>query len=73
MKADATRRLLSMDLGDTYERTELDAWGNRAALDRPVTSASIPELFAEQVARHPSAVAASCDGSHVSYRGLDED
>ncbi|MEC4841545.1 amino acid adenylation domain-containing protein [Mycobacteroides chelonae] len=72
MKADATRRLLSMDLGDTYERTELDAWGNRAALDRPVTSASIPELFAEQVARHPSAVAASCDGSHVSYRGLDE-
>ena len=72
MKADATRRLLSMDLGDTYERTELDAWGNRAALDRPVPSASIPELFAEQVARHPSAVAASCDGSHVSYRGLDE-
>ncbi|TDZ78580.1 Linear gramicidin synthase subunit D [Mycobacteroides salmoniphilum] len=72
MKADASRRLLSMDLGDTDERTELEVWGNRTALDQPVASVSIPALFAEQVARHPGAVAASFDGSHVSYRGLDE-
>ncbi|WP_458309156.1 AMP-binding protein, partial [Mycobacteroides abscessus] len=33
---------------------------------------SIPELFAEQVVRDPGAVAVSCGGRSVSYRGLDE-
>ncbi|SHT30320.1 Probable non-ribosomal peptide synthetase PstA [Mycobacteroides abscessus subsp. abscessus] len=50
MKADATRRLLSMDLGDDDERAEWEEWGNRAALERSAPSLSIPELFAEQVA-----------------------
>lgn len=53
MKADATRRLLSMDLGDDDERAEWEEWGNRAALERSAPSLSIPELFAEQVVRDP--------------------
>ncbi|MDM2671103.1 AMP-binding protein, partial [Mycobacteroides abscessus] len=72
MKADATRRLLSMDLGDDDERAEWEEWGNRAALERSAPSLSIPELFAEQVVRDPGAVAVSCGGRSVSYRGLDE-
>ncbi|MGX9216571.1 non-ribosomal peptide synthetase [Mycobacteroides abscessus subsp. abscessus] len=72
MKADATRRLLSMDLDDDDERAEWEEWGNRAALERSAPSLSIPELFAEQVVRDPGAVAVSCGGRSVSYRGLDE-
>ncbi len=72
MTADANRRLLSMDLDDDDELEELDEWGNRAALDVPVAaSASIPELFAEQVARRPEAVAVSFGGSHTTYGDLD--
>ncbi|OHU21387.1 non-ribosomal peptide synthetase [Mycobacteroides franklinii] len=72
MKADATRRLLSMDLGDIDERAEWEEWGNRATLTLSTTSVSIPELFAEQVIRDPGAVAVSCGDSAVTYRGLDE-
>ncbi|TDZ44360.1 Gramicidin S synthase 2 [Mycobacteroides franklinii] len=72
MKADATRRLLSMDLGDIDEGAEWEEWGNRATLALPTTSVSIPELFAEQVVRDPEAVAVSFGDSAVTYRGLDE-
>ncbi|MBA0046597.1 non-ribosomal peptide synthetase [Mycobacteroides sp. LB1] len=72
MTADVTRRLVSMDLGNTDEHTELDVWGNRAALDRPVTSVSIPELFGAQVAREPGAVAIGFGDSSMTYRELDE-
>ncbi|KHO17501.1 peptide synthetase, partial [Mycolicibacterium setense] len=72
MTADANRRLLSMDLDDDDELEELDEWGNRAALSVAVpVSVSIPELFAEQVARDPGAVAVSFDGSHLTYGDLD--
>ncbi|MUM19285.1 amino acid adenylation domain-containing protein [Mycobacterium sp. CBMA271] len=72
MTADVTRRLLSMELGDSAERTEVDEWGNRAALSEPVISVSIPVLFAEQVALVPETTAVSCGDSSLSYLELDE-
>ncbi|MCV7304430.1 AMP-binding protein [Mycobacteroides immunogenum] len=60
-----------MDLGDD-DRAEWEEWGNRAALDLPATSVSIPELFGRWVVRDPGAVAVSCGGRAVTYRGLDE-
>ncbi|WKG06382.1 non-ribosomal peptide synthetase [Mycolicibacterium sp. HK-90] len=72
MTAEANRRLLSMDLDDDDDLEELDEWGNRAALNGAVpVSPSIPELFAEQVARDPGAVAVSFAGSHITYGDLD--
>ncbi|WP_396915654.1 amino acid adenylation domain-containing protein [Mycolicibacterium sp.] len=73
MVADPARRLASIDLLDAAEHDRLDAWGNRAVLDRPVThTPSIPAAFADQVARDPQAVALSCDGRSWTYRELDE-
>ncbi|WAC90406.1 amino acid adenylation domain-containing protein [Mycobacterium sp. Aquia_213] len=72
MVGDPSRRLSSVDLLDTAERDRLDVLGNRAVLSRPVTGASIPELFAAQVLRTPDAVAISCAGHTMTYRELDE-
>jgi amino acid adenylation domain-containing protein/non-ribosomal peptide synthase protein (TIGR01720 family) len=73
MTASPTNRLSSMDLLDETEQTRLDGWGNRAVLTRPsTTSASIPDLFAEQVANAPEAVALAC-GEHLwTYGELDD-
>ncbi|WP_371514923.1 amino acid adenylation domain-containing protein, partial [Mycobacterium sp. 1164966.3] len=75
MTADTSRRLLSIDLLDDDEHAGLDEWGNLAALNQPApasASASIPELFAAQVARTPEAVALACAGRSLTYRELDE-
>ena len=73
MAADHTRRLSSIDLFDADEHARLNGWGNRAVLTRPaVASASIPELFEAQVARTPEAMALTCEGRSMTYRGLDE-
>ncbi|WP_421841961.1 amino acid adenylation domain-containing protein [Mycobacterium sp.] len=73
MSVDPTRRLLSLDVLDEVEHAQLDQWGNRAVLARPVTSAvSVPVLFAAQVGRAPEAVAVSFEGASVTYRELDE-
>ncbi|WP_375489176.1 condensation domain-containing protein, partial [uncultured Mycobacterium sp.] len=73
MTTDPGRRLSSMDVLDAGEHARLDAWGNRAVLSAPVTEAvSIPDIFAAQVARDPSAVAVSCGESWWTYRELDE-
>ena len=63
MTADSCRRLSSMDVLDGGEHDRLDEWGNRAVLTAPVGgTASIPALFAAQVARAPDAVALTCRG-----------
>ncbi|CRZ14438.1 non-ribosomal peptide synthetase PstA [Mycolicibacterium neworleansense] len=75
MTADADRRLSSIDLLDAVEHAQLDALGNRAALDAALPSPdqiSVPGLFAAWVARDPEAVAVTFDGRHLTYRGLDE-
>ena len=73
MAADPGQRLSAMDVLDADERARLDGWANRAALTRPAsTSASIPALFAAQVARAPESVALSFGGRGMTYRELDE-
>ena len=72
MTADPARRLSSMDVLDEAEHARLDEIGNRAVLTRPTTAASVPVLFAAQVARAPEAVAVTFDGRSMTYRELDE-
>ncbi|WP_165612228.1 AMP-binding protein, partial [Mycolicibacterium setense] len=70
MTADPGRLLPAVDVRRPPD--ELDACGNRAALGVALpVSVSIPELFAEQVARDPGAVAVSFGDGSMSYRGLD--
>ena len=74
MSVDPKRRLLSIDLLDDDEHEQLDDWGNQAALTGSGPSAaSIPRLFAEQVARAPDAVALVCGERAWTYRELDEE
>ena len=72
MTADPTRELSSVSLLDDAERARLDEFGNLAALTRPPGGASIPELFAAQVARTPDSVALTYQGRSWSYAELDE-
>ncbi len=73
MTADAGRRLSSIDVLDEPEHARLAAWGNRRTLTAAVgASVSIAEVFAEQVARTPDAVAVRCEGRSLTYRELDE-
>ncbi|MCV7197241.1 non-ribosomal peptide synthetase [Mycobacterium angelicum] len=71
---DPGRRLSSVDLVHGAERAHLRKWGNQAAPS--VTSrsapASVPALFAAQVAATPEAVALVCEGQSLSYRQLDQ-
>ncbi|WP_165606434.1 AMP-binding protein, partial [Mycolicibacterium celeriflavum] len=73
MTADPERPLSSIDVLGAGERACLDGWGNQAALTRPASATgSIPELFAQQVARIPEADAVTFEGRSVTYRELDE-
>ncbi|RDH77783.1 amino acid adenylation domain-containing protein, partial [Mycolicibacterium moriokaense] len=73
MAADPTRRLSSMDALEAGEHDLVDEWANRAVLTRPVTApASIPEVFARQVARDPAADAVTFEGRSLSYGELDD-
>ncbi len=72
MIADPSRPLCSIALLDSAEAETLDGWSNRAALTEPVpASASIPAMFAAQVARNPGALALTCGGQSLTYRELD--
>ncbi|OBG17975.1 hypothetical protein A5765_05100 [Mycolicibacterium celeriflavum] len=72
MIVDPLRPLCSVDVLDGAERAHLDAVGNRTALTATLPAASIPGLFAEQVACSPEAVALTCQGRAMTYRELDE-
>ncbi|OMC42175.1 hypothetical protein A5744_17140 [Mycobacterium sp. IS-1264] len=71
MTTQPERPLSSVDLFDGTDHTRLDAWGNRAALTRPVSAVSVPELFSAQAARVPEAVALVCGDNSWTYRELD--
>ena len=48
-------------------------WGNRAVLTQPAPApASIPGLWAAQVARTPEAVAVTFEGTSMTYREVEE-
>ncbi|MGD1204787.1 amino acid adenylation domain-containing protein [Mycobacterium seoulense] len=73
MTADPDQRLSSVDVLDAGEHARLDEVGNRAVLTTPATApVSVPELFADHVARSPQAVAIRCGGRSLTYRELDE-
>ncbi|KPG20321.1 non-ribosomal peptide synthetase, partial [Mycobacteroides immunogenum] len=73
MTSDPSQRLSVIDLLDEAEHTQVDRWGNRAVLRRPVASGdSIPALFAAQVMRAPESVAISFNGCQLTYSELDE-
>ena len=72
MTAEPTRPLSAIDLLDEREHARLDGWGNHAALTRPPIPASIPVLFAAQVARTPEAVALTFAGRCMTYREVEE-
>nr|WP_324677958.1 non-ribosomal peptide synthetase [Mycobacterium sp. 663a-19] len=70
---DPARRLSSIHVLDDEQQAQLDRWGNRAVLTQPAPpAASIPALFAAQVARTPDAVAISCGERSWTYREVDE-
>ena len=73
MTADPGRRLSSMDLLDAGEHAGLDGWGNRAVLTQSAPMpASIPAVFAAQVARAPEAVAISDGELSWTYREVEQ-
>ncbi|MGV9799691.1 amino acid adenylation domain-containing protein, partial [Mycobacterium sp. NPDC003449] len=73
MIADPTRQLSSIDALGPAEHGRLGEWSNRAVLSGPAAApTSIPQRFAEQVARTPDALAVTFEGRSVSYRELDE-
>ncbi|OBK48731.1 hypothetical protein A5656_29400 [Mycobacterium gordonae] len=73
MTADPTRRLLTTDALDGHEHARLAQWGNREALSEiGFDAASIPELWADQVARTPEATAVCAGGDSMTYRELDD-
>ncbi|WP_231117943.1 AMP-binding protein, partial [Mycobacterium colombiense] len=71
MAADVGQSLSSIDVLDGAEHARVDAVGNRAVLTKPARAASIPVLFAEQVARVPQAVALRFGDTSMTYRELD--
>ncbi|MCC9312250.1 amino acid adenylation domain-containing protein, partial [Kitasatospora sp. RB6PN24] len=60
-----------IDLLTPEERHRLTA-GWRLPADEPASDATLPELFAAQAARTPSAIAVSLDGDELTYAELDE-
>src|SRR5262249_27129801 len=67
--ADPQRAIGRLDSLDADERrTLLETWNDTS---RAVPSATLPELFAAQVARTPEATAVVFEGVSLSYRELD--
>ncbi|OBI45459.1 hypothetical protein A5707_01825 [Mycobacterium kyorinense] len=72
MANDPARLLSSVDVLDADEHARMNEVGNRAALTANASpAASIPALFAAQVARAPEAVALVCGERSWTYRELD--
>ncbi|WP_425437473.1 amino acid adenylation domain-containing protein [Mycobacterium szulgai] len=72
MTGQPDRPLSRVDLLDKTERADLLEWGNLAALGQPRTDAkSVSQLFSDQVARTPNAVALACGDTSLTYLQLD--
>ncbi|WP_328489127.1 non-ribosomal peptide synthase/polyketide synthase [Streptomyces zaomyceticus] len=69
LSADPARPVGDVEVLDVVERERvLVGWNGEV---RDVRDVSLPELFAEQVARTPDAVAVVCDGRSLTYGELD--
>src|SRR6185312_2304962 len=67
---DSDRLVGELPLLTTMERDQLLVGWNDS--HQPVPAATLPELFAAQVARTPNAVALVVEGQHLSYQQLNE-
>ncbi len=67
--ADPGRRISEIPLLTAAEQAQLRDWGRATAWDLPV--ATLPDLFAAQVARTPDAVAVVLGDRSLTYAGLD--
>ncbi|MGH3857181.1 MAG: condensation domain-containing protein, partial [Pseudonocardiaceae bacterium] len=70
LTADPDARFRDIDILTEAQRSQLLVGWNDT--DRDVTPATLPELFAAQVARTPDFVAVVCGNAELSYRELDE-
>ncbi|ONI80244.1 hypothetical protein ALI22I_43490 [Saccharothrix sp. ALI-22-I] len=68
--ADPDRLLRDLRMLDDAERRQVLVEWNPTGRDYPV--ATLPRLFAEQVARTPDAVAVTCEGRSLTYAELDD-
>ncbi|MFF0171398.1 condensation domain-containing protein, partial [Streptomyces prasinus] len=66
---DLSRRVSAVEILDVAEERQLLSEWNDTAM--PVEAATVPGLFAAQVARTPDAVAVVCEGVELSYAELD--
>ncbi|MDT5026404.1 MAG: hypothetical protein QOE61_2830, partial [Micromonosporaceae bacterium] len=66
--AEPHRRLAELLWMSDAERRALVQWSGPAAA---LPTATLPELFAAQVARTPGAVAVTCEGASLTYADLD--
>lgn len=67
--ADPARRVCELPLLSAAERAQLLVQWNDTRRDYP-RDATVPELFEEQVARRPAAVAVEFGGARITYREL---
>ena len=65
---DPDRRVWELPLLTAAEQKQLNAW-NQTAVGYP--EAPFPELFQQQAAKIPGAIAVECDGRQFTYRELD--
>ncbi|KDO98264.1 gramicidin synthetase, partial [Mycobacterium avium subsp. hominissuis 3388] len=72
LTADPGRHLSSIEVLEDTEFARLDIFGNRAALGRSTTGASVPALFGAWAQRVPGAVAISSADRCWTYREVDE-
>src|SRR5207248_2435243 len=67
--SDPGRAIGGLDILDPAERHRiLREWNDTA---RPIPAATLPQLFAAQVARSPDAIAVVCEDAALSYGALD--
>ena len=73
MIEDPGRPLCTVNVLSAAEQERVEEWAHRDVLSLPMnTPASIPQRFADQVARTPEAPAVTFEGSSMSYRELNE-
>ena len=76
LATDPQQLLSTIDVLNTAQHACLDQWGNRAVLTQPANTTiqarvSIPELFSDQVACAPEAIAVRFNSQSWTYRDLD--
>jgi amino acid adenylation domain-containing protein len=70
--SDPGQALSALPMLGAQERVALLQGWNATSVDHPTKDATVPDLFAAQAARTPTAIAVTFEGQDLSYRELDE-